>query len=163
MFVRKTRIIVGVIALSLTFLLGCETLNFLSNLGEPAPRTERQAQPTAVNPQSDFVFEPLDTPHCAVGDDTVSVVSGRIFQGGAPAVGAKVDASSQPGGNPISPEPAQTDENGNYAVHFVCNGAACNGSFWLWTVNDEYAQTSPFVQFNFDQNCRRGTLNFIAP
>jgi hypothetical protein len=93
----------------------------------------------------------------------MSTVSGRIFQGGAPAFGAKVDASAQPGGNPISDEPAQTDEDGNYFIQFVCNNAACNGSYWIWTVNDDYEQTSPFVQFNFDQNCRRGTLNFIAP
>jgi hypothetical protein len=160
----KTTILTGLLTFGLILLQGCATLDFLSNLGEPAPRTERQEpSPEAGEPAPQFTFEPLDTPHCSMGDETVSIVSGRIFEGGAPAVGAKVDASSQPGGNPISPEPAETDENGNYAIHFVCSGAACNGPYWVWTVNDEYEQTSPFVQFNFDPNCRRGTLNFIAP
>ena len=73
-----------------------------------------------------------------------------------------MQASSGPGAEPISDAPAESDENGNFQVTFVCGGRACDGAFWVWLVNDDLEQVSPFVQFIFDNQCRTGIVNFTG-
>ncbi len=152
--------------------LACRTLDLIggavSNGARPtAARAAKKNAATALpkaqgtpDPNAAFEYIPLATPRCGVGDNGASVVTGRIMSGNAPVVGQKIQASSGPGAEPISDEPAVTDENGNYQVTFVCDGKACNGSFWIWLVDDEFVQISPFVKFIFDNQCRSGTLNF---
>lgn len=79
---------------------------------------------------------------------------------GQPLAGILVQGSAGPGGEPISEYPAESNDKGEYKVTFVCDGKACNGSFWIWIVDEEFRQVSPFVQFIFDDNCRRARLNF---
>lgn len=152
----------------LTFgvLLACQTTDLLGggrNAARATPtrksnsRAAAEDTPTsAAGPQ----FVPIGTPHCGVGDNNASVVHGRILENGAPLADQRVTASSGPGAEPISDEPAVSNEQGEYQVTFVCDGKACDGAFWVWTTNEDNHRTSPFVKFIFDNQCRRGTLDF---
>lgn len=124
------------------------------------PGAQTTKPPATRDPNAGLEFLPIGTPRCGVGDDNASVVRGRILENGAPLAGQSVIASSGPGAEPISDEPAVSDAEGNYQVTFVCDGEACNGAFWVWTVDEDMRQTSPFVKFIFDNQCRSGTLNF---
>jgi outer membrane biosynthesis protein TonB len=134
----------------------------------PVP-TKKPPTPTATprppTPEpSPTVYYPWTTsgnPSCVGGDNKESSVSGKITANGKAAVGQFVQASSGPGGEPISDVPAQSDSNGNYKVTFICGGNACSGDFWLWMVDASRRQISPFVKFHFDGGCRKGTLNFV--
>lgn len=125
---------------------------------KPNPQTATPQVP--LDPNAGLEFVTAGTPHCGVGDNNASVVRGRILENGAPLAGQRVTASSGPGAEPISEEPAVTNEQGNYQVTFVCDSKACDGAFWVWTVDEQMRQTSPFVKFIFDNQCRRGTLDF---
>ncbi|MBI4675518.1 MAG: hypothetical protein HY741_28065 [Chloroflexi bacterium] len=153
-------------------LLACRTTDLIGGLSSNAarPTATRAAKiPAATDspepkgtrdPNAAFQFLPIGTPRCGAGDDNASVVKGRILEGNAPVAGQKIQASSGPGAEPISDEPAVSDDNGNYQVTFVCDGTACNGAFWVWLVDEDLVQVSPFVEFIFDNQCRRGTLDF---
>lgn len=149
-------------------LLACRTAELVGGrsvrpTGRATVSTAASAEPEQTqDPDAAFDFLPAGTPRCGAGDENASIVQGLILQDGAPVVGQRVTASSGPGAEPISDEPAVTDEQGSYQVTFVCDGKACNGAFWIWTVDEEFRQTSPFAQFIFDQHCRRGTLDFDA-
>lgn len=133
-----------------------------AGIEEPEPEAEPSTAPPTKTPDPNarFPFRPVGVPRCGPGDNSASIVKGRITSGGAPVVGMRITASSGPGGEPISEEPAESDEQGNYQVTFVCDGKACNGSFWVWLLDEEDAQASPFVRFVFDDRCRQGELNF---
>jgi hypothetical protein len=100
------------------------------------------------------------TQSCTTGGDGESSVTGKITANGNPAQGQKVQASSGPGGEPISENPAESDKDGNYKVTFICGGKACNGDFYIWIVNNERQQVSSFIKFHFDGNNRKCTQNF---
>ena len=147
-------------------LFACKTTE-LTGITDSKPRATPTRARTAApkvkpttDPEAGLIFMPLGTPRCGVGDNNASVVRGRITENNAPVEGQRVTASSGPGAEPISDEPAVTNAQGNYQVTFVCDGKACDGAFWIWTVDEEFQQTSPFVQFTFDKFCRSGTLNF---
>ncbi len=162
----RARSIFLLMLVSICVLLACRTTDLLGGANKaravPTRKTVSQATkpPATRDPLEGFEFLPLGTPHCGVGDNTASVVRGRILENGAPLAEQRVTASSGPGGEPISDEPAVSNEQGIYQVTFVCNDKACDGAFWIWTVDDEMRQTSPFVKFIFDQQCRRGALDF---
>ncbi len=156
------------LALALVVLLGCRTVDLIADLGSRArspsqspgaARPAAQAKPT-LNPDADPEFVTSFQPRCGPGDNSASVVTGSIFQDGAPLPGQRVQASAGPGGEPISEEPAVSDDQGNYQVTFICDGQACNGAFWIWLVDENLDRVSPFVEFIFDDNCRSGTLDF---
>jgi hypothetical protein len=166
MLKNKTRPLVCLIALAALLMLGCETTALLSGLVSSSPRvpptrvSSAPAKKPTRSPNDPYDFVTANTPHCAGGDNSASIVRGSITENGAPLPGQKIQASSGPGAEPISEQPAESDENGEFQVTFVCGGNACNGAFWLWLINDDAEQVSPFVQFIFDNQCRRGTLNF---
>jgi hypothetical protein len=161
-----------IVLLGMGILLACRTTDLIRsvNLGaaRAAPTHAADAPSNAASPEASathdpnagFEFVPDGTPHCGAGDNRASVVKGRIVSNGAPVAGQRVTASAGPGGEPISDEPAVSDDRGNYQVTFVCDGKACDGAFWVWTVDEASNQTSPFVEFIFDNQCRSGTLNF---
>lgn len=121
---------------------------------QPPPPT---AQPS---PTVYFPWVTVGSTTCDGGSDTESSVSGKITANNKAAVGQRVQASSGPGGSPISENPAESDKNGNYKVTFICGGKACNGDFWIWMVDPTGHQISPFVKFGFSGGCRKGTQNF---
>lgn len=169
MLKNKSRALLGSIVLAALLMLGCETTALIRGVASNAGRVpatsvsvEQGGKPTR-SPGAPYGFFPVGTPHCAAGDNSASIVSGQITENGAPVAGQKIQASSGPGAEPISEEPTVSRENGEYQVTFVCNGSACNGAFWLWLINDQAEQVSPFVQFIFDDRCRRGTLDFSTP
>lgn len=156
-------------------LLACQTTDLIGGLAQrnnqPAatrtPVTKSPKNPGTVpaathDPNAD-AFIPASTPRCTVGDNAASIVAGRILDKNNPVVGQRVQASSGQGGEPISEEPAVSDQEGNFQVTFVCDGKACDGSFWIWLIDADNNQTSPFVRFVFDNQCRRGTVNFQTP
>lgn len=117
--------------------------------------------PTAV-PTATMVFE-YDTSgssSCEGGGDGESSVTGKISANNKGAQGQRVQASSGPGGEPISENPAESNKDGNYKVTFICGGKACNGDFYIWMVNAERKQISPFVKFNFNGDRRKCVQNF---
>ena len=125
----------------------------------PPPPTE--PQPTQVpTPQPVFAFA-AGSPTCNGNPDaSESRVKGTISANGAGAVRQRVQASSGPGGSPISENPSLSDSSGNYTVTFICGGGPCNGDFWVWMVNAQLQQSSPYVKFHFDNNCRVGHVDF---
>ncbi len=143
---------------------------------QPPPPTKRpptKRPPTAVPPTHTpppptpqpsptvfFLWTTAGNASCSEGSDSESSVSGKITANDKGAVGQRVQASSGPGGSPISDYPAESNANGNYKVTFICGGKACNGDFWIWMVDPSGRQISPFVKFHFDDNCRKGTQNF---
>lgn len=148
-------------------LLACRTADLVGALSSApthaanAPTAAASPKPTRTrDPNAAFQFIPASTPHCSAGDNSASVVGGRILSNNAPVAGQKIQASSGPGAEPISDQPAVSDDQGNYQVTFVCDGKACNGAFWVWLVDADSNQISPFVEFIFDNQCRRGTLDF---
>lgn len=169
MFKNNSHHPVLVIVLAVVLVLGCETTALISGVASNSARvpptrvSAAPAQKPTRSPDDPYDFVTADTPHCSGGDNSASVVSGSITADGAPVEGQKIQASSGPGAEPISEEPAISDENGEFQVTFVCDGSACNGAFWLWLINDDADQVSPFVQFIFDDQCRHGTLNFSTP
>lgn len=166
MFKNRSHVFVLLIGGIAIFLLACETANMIQALAsrptDLPTRTQVKGTPTRA-PNGQFDFVAVGTPHCASGDEAESIVSGRITRNDEPVAGQKVQASSGPGAEPISEDPAVSDERGNFQVTFVCEGAACNGAFWVWLVNDADEQVSPFVEFIFDPQCRRGTVDFSTP
>lgn len=171
----QTRFAFLFIALSVLTLLACQTTDLISGLAQrnahhvatrtPAASAKNSGStPGATHdPNAGDAFVPASTPRCTVGDNSASVVTGRILDKNSPVVGQRVQASSGEGGEPISDEPAVTDQDGNFQVTFVCDGKACDGSFWIWLIDPDKNQTSPFVRFVFDNQCRRGTVNFKTP
>ncbi len=118
--------------------------------------------PTAPPPPTAtvvFQFTPSDQSCTGADGATSDTIKGTIVARNAPAVGQRVRASAGPGGEPMSDDKL-TNVNGIYTLIFVCNGGVCNGDFWVWMVNAEGQQTSPYVKFSFNDGCRRGTLNF---
>ena len=162
-----SRLLFFILLFAVGILLSCRTTDLLGgDVARATPTRKPAAQATKPQPTRDpnagLEFVPIGAPHCGVGDNNASVVRGRILENGAPLAGQRVTASSGPGAEPISDEPAVSNEQGIYQVTFVCDGKACDGAFWIWLVDEDYAQVSPFVQFIFDNNCRRGTLDFRA-
>ncbi|TAH52467.1 MAG: hypothetical protein EYC68_06740 [Chloroflexota bacterium] len=173
---NKSRTLIAILALTLLTLLACQTTALLGgimkNNARPAPTravskssaTRASTKPKATsNPNSDYAFVPSATPRCTAGGNSASIVSGQILENGNPVVGQRVQASAGEGGEPISDEPAESDQSGNYQVTFVCDGRACDASFWVWLVDEDNNQISPFVKFVFDSQCRHGTINFENP
>ncbi len=131
----------------------------------PPPPTATPVPPTApptAAPTPTIVYEwmPVGNPSCEAGNNNESVVVGTIKANDKGAVGQRVQASSGPGGEPISENPAESNKDGNYRVTFICGGKACNGDFWIWMVNANKQQVSPFVKFSFRDGCHRGIQNF---
>jgi hypothetical protein len=168
----RLRKIFWIVLIGVCLLLACRTTELIggaiSNTARATPTRAAKA-PAATSspkpkgtrdPNAAFQFIPAGTPRCAAGDNTASVVRGRILSDDGPIVGQRVQASSAPGGEPISDEPAVSDDNGKYQVTFVCDGTACNGAFWVWLIDENDSASSPFVEFIFDNQCRRGTLDF---
>lgn len=117
--------------------------------------------PTAIpTPTMVFEYNVVGNPSCEGGGDNESSVIGKITANNKGALGQRVQASSGPGGEPISENPAESNKDGNYKVTFICGGKACNGDFYIWMVNAERKQISPFVKFNFSSGCRKGVQNF---
>ncbi len=176
MMQKKSRSVFGILVLFVCTLLACQTTALIGGLTQNNARPtvtlatkKSSATPTSAKPQptrdpsGDYNFVPATTPRCTIGDNAASIVSGSIVNKGAPVEGQRVQASAGEGGEPISDEPAVSDPNGNYQVTLVCDGQACNGSFWVWLIDADKNQISPFVKFVFDNQCRRGTLNFRNP
>ena len=127
---------------------------------KPVPPTQTPRPPTATpSPTVFFQWTTVGSTTCEGGSDTESSVSGKITAKGKGAVGQRVQASSGAGGEPIS-DPNLSDNNGNYKVTFVCGGKACNGDFWIWMVDPNGRQISPFVKFSFSAGCRKGKQDF---
>ncbi len=151
------------------FLLACETSalvqGVLSAPTRTAANTPQGAAPSrnpTRPPNAPFDFTPIGAPRCVAGNDSVSVVKGSLVNAGAPVVGQRVQASSRPGGEAFGNAPVISDDNGDFELRFVCQGSACNGSYWLWVINEQDEQVSPLIEFIFDNQCRRGTVNFSA-
>jgi hypothetical protein len=173
-----TALLVGAVSL----LIACATTDLVSQVitGRPPARVTRVARPATRTPErgveeptaedvepsvtpeptSAFPINPVGTSVCSPGDNTASTVVGTITEQGIPIPGSLVQASSGPGGEPISDFPAVSDENGEYQVTFVCDNQACNGSFLVWVVDENFVQLSPFVQFIFDDSCRNARMDF---
>lgn len=162
MLKSRSHVFVFVIAVFALGLLACETTNLIAGSAQRRPTARRSgsSQSPTRNPSAPFVFMPLDQPRCSAGDNFVSLVNGNVLLDGFPAFGQQVIASSQPGGAPIDSTPVQADENGNFQVTFSCGGSACNGTYWLWLVDDASVQVSPYIEYIFDDQCRIGTVNF---
>lgn len=173
---KKSKTLVTLVILSVLTLLACQTAALISSFTQnkvrpAATRAANNASPTRQNsipnappdPNAEVLFEIAGTPRCTVGNNNASLVTGQILENGSPLFGQRVQASSAEGGEPINNTPAETDQDGNFQVTFVCGGSACNGSFWVWLVDADNNQTSPFVQFVFDDQCRRGVVNFSTP
>lgn len=127
----------------------------------PIPPTQPPPPPTPEpSPTVFFLWNTAGNASCEGGSDTESSVSGKITANNKGAVGQRVQASSGPGGSPISENPAESDKDGNYKVTFICGGKACNGDFWIWMVDASGRQLSPFVKFHFDGGCRKGKQDF---
>jgi outer membrane biosynthesis protein TonB len=127
----------------------------------PIPPTQPPPPPTPEpSPTVFFLWTTVGNASCEGGSDNESSVSGKITANNKGAVGQRVQASSGPGGSPISENPAESDKNGDYKVTFICGGKACNGDFWIWMVDPSGRQISPFVKFSFSGGCRKGTQNF---
>lgn len=161
---KSRRIRFALFASALFFLMACETASLIQNLTtQPTPppqvKLEATTKPTRA-PDAPFDYGVLGTPRCTAGDDSASIVRGSVTDNGAPVPALQVQASSGPGAEPISEQPAETNADGNFEVTFICDGAACSGAFWVWLINADGEQISPFVQFNLDQNCRNGSVNF---
>jgi hypothetical protein len=124
----------------------------------PPPTNTPRPEPTATIV---YEWELSGNTSCSSGGDNESSVTGTIRANNAPAVGQRVQGSSGPGGEPISDVPAMSSSTGNYKVTFICGGKACTGDFWIWMVSPQGTQISPFVKFSFNNNCRRGTANFV--
>jgi hypothetical protein len=161
-----SKTIYWIAAAAVLVLLGCRTADLITGtLAQPTRPSAGNRGPTlektAPNPAVTFV--PSGQASCKAGDSSAAIVTGNVTRNEAPAVGQGVQASSVRGGKPIAGGSAVTDSEGNYQVTFVCNGRACNGTYWLWLVDESNAQASPFIQFIFDDNCRLGTANFRTP
>jgi hypothetical protein len=166
--VKNAQIVVALVLVASLFGLACRTFDLITtgsvsparSANRPSSSPAPTRPPGTADPLAAYDYVPDGTPRCTQGDNSASVVSGRVLVDGDPVAEQLVQASSGPGGEPISEFPAATDESGRYQVTFVCDGEACNGSFWLWLVDADFEQVSPFVQFIFDNQCRRGTLDF---
>lgn len=126
----------------------------------PVPATR---VPTPVpSPTQSFDWTLNGAQSCTAGTDAQSSASGKITANNKAAVGQKVQASSGPGGEPISDNPSESDKNGNYKVTFVCGGKACTGDFYIWMIDGATKhQISPFVKFHFDSGCHAGKQDFV--
>lgn len=164
---------VGVVGALALLLMACRTADLIGGrLASPTQETRASATLRATRPAPTRTvvgtprpladtFGPAGVAKCAAGDDQESSVIGRITENGNPLPGLLVQASSGPGGEPISEYPAISDEEGRFKVTLVCDGKACNGAFWIWLIDEDLRQVSPFIKFVFDNNCRRGTVDFI--
>lgn len=128
----------------------------------PRPPTATPRPPTAIPSPTTFFEWTASNPSCesATNADGSAVV-GRIMANNKAAIGQYVQASSGPGGEPISEVPTKSDNSGNYKVLFVCgSGKNCNGDFWVWMVDSQRRQVSPFVKTSFSGSCQRYRVNF---
>ncbi len=107
-----------------------------------------------------FSYQPSDKSCTSDDSATKDTVHGTITANGKGAAGQRVRGSFGPGGQPISENDATSGPNGGYTVTFICNGGACNGDWWVWIVDAQGRQISPYVKFTFNDSCRKGTLNF---
>jgi hypothetical protein len=124
----------------------------------PIPATN--TPPPTVTPTPFFEWTTNGNSSCEGGDGNESVITGKITARNAGAVGQRIQASSGPGGEPVS-DPNLSDNNGNYRVTLVCGGKACNGDFYIWMIDLSNRQISPFVKFSFSSGCRKGKQDFI--
>lgn len=124
----------------------------------PVPATQAP-KPTAT-PTVFFPWTTNGNSSCEGGDDSSSTITGKITAKNAGAVGQRVQASSGPGGEPVS-DPNLSDDKGNYKVTLVCGTKACNGDFYIWMIDPDGRQISPFVKFTFSGGCRKGKQDFI--
>jgi len=131
----------------------------------PVPPTQ-PPKPTATATQ---FFEWLTNggSSCTSGDNSKSVVSGKITANGKAAIGQRVQVSSGPGGEPAS-DPNLSNNNGVYVVTLTCGTdpdtnatKACNGDFYIWMIDPGNRQISPFVKFGFSNGCRVGKQDFV--
>ncbi|MBI4675517.1 MAG: hypothetical protein HY741_28060 [Chloroflexi bacterium] len=125
----------------------------------PSPTATKKPPTPTPSPTVYFPWVTVGNASCEGGDDKESSISGKITANNKGAVGQRVQASSGPGGEPIS-DPNLSDSNGNYKVIFICGGKACNGDFWIWIVDANGRQISPFVKFGFSAGCRKGKQDF---
>lgn len=155
-----------IVALAL-LLLACRTVDLIAG-NFPTPTRAATRVPTRPAPTKTVgtprplneTFAPVGVAKCAPGDAKESYVIGTITENNQPLEAQLVQASAGPGGEPISDYPAVTDGEGHYKVTLVCDGKACNGAFWIWLVDEEFRQVSPFIKFTFDDRCRRGLVDF---
>lgn len=167
-FMQKSKLCVLFLLGGLTLLLlACETTDVLrvamSGSAENAPSSAVERTPTEKptrSPNDPFPFNPLSAPRCFAGSNSASLVRGRVLDASGPVVGQRVEASSAPGGAPVNDPPVETDAQGNFQLTFACGGAACDGAYWIWLADENAAQISPYVQFQFDNNCRVGSVDF---
>ena len=147
-------------------LLACETTNLIGQSASRRPTARRgtnPAQQPTRDPAVPYEFITLDQPRCTTGDSTISIVNGSVIRGGLPAAGQPVQVTASPGSPPVDENFIQADQNGSFQADLVCGGSACNGSYLLWLVNDNGDQISPSIEYIFDNQCRRGTVNFGTP
>ncbi len=134
-----------------------------TNPPPPPPPTATPVPPTNTPvPTATIVFSYQPTDHSCKADDTATMdtVHGTITANGKGAAGQRVRGSFGPGGQPISENDATSGPNGGYTVTFVCKGNACDGDWWVWMVDAQGSPISPYVKFTFNDDCRKGTLNF---
>jgi hypothetical protein len=136
----------------------------------PRPRPTNTPVPPTNPPPTDkptatativFEYNLNGNSSCEGGSANESTIIGKITANDKGAVGQRVQASSGPGGEPVSENPAMSDDKGNYKVTLICGGKACNGDFYIWMVNANGQQASPFVKFNFSDSCRKGKQDFV--
>lgn len=122
---------------------------------KPPPTDKPTAAPTIA-----FEYQTNGNSSCEGGSDAVSVITGKVTAKNAGAVGQRIQASSGPGGEPVS-DPNLTNSNGIYTVNLVCGSKACNGDFYIWMIDPNGRQISPFVKFGLSNGCRKGKQDFI--
>lgn len=157
--------VLPVIAAAL-LLLACETTNLIGQSAARRPTARRgtsSAQQPTRDPALPYEFIVLEQPRCSTGDSTISIVNGTVTRRGLPAAGQLLKITASPGYPPVDQEFFQADQAGNFQADLVCGGSACSGSYLLWLVNDSGDQISPSIEYIFDDQCRRGTVNFGAP
>ncbi len=124
----------------------------------PVPPTNTP-RPTAT-PTQVFAWTTNGNSSCEAGDNDKTIITGKITARNAGAVGQRIQVSSGPGGEPAS-DPNLSDNNGNYIVTLVCGNKACNGDFYIWMIDPNNQQISPFVKFSFSSGCHKAKQDFI--
>jgi hypothetical protein len=125
----------------------------------PPPTAQPTAVPTATS-AAVIQYTPSNQSCKALDGATSDNVRGTIVARNAAAVGQRVRASAGPGGEPVSDVDATSNSEGKYTVVIQCSGGACDGNFWLWMVDAQGEQISEYVEFTFNDGCRRGVLDF---
>lgn len=171
----------ALLLLAVLTMLACQTTDLVSGVLDPdrpstLSRTGNNSTTTnnddadsgdspdgAIDSGGEYNYDLAGTPRCTVGDSSVSIITGSVTDKDTPVMGQLVQVSSSEGGDPIGAQPNETDGSGNFQVALACGGSACNGSYWVWLIDNENFQVSPSVEFVFDDQCRRGTVNFSIP